>query len=274
MDYSEYDCKKPAVKPRIKAFADVFHENFKQYLVVGLLFALAIAPLVFFRYYVIAYKAELKQAIESGAMEADAIRNAYAMDNIFYAACTVLVLPIAVVAAGCAKAVKYSLWQLPTPFKDNFGEGIKENTWSFIVCFEINVVLCWVCNFVWNSNSNYEFWYYLPTIIYLVVLLPISLWFLCVTTVYKDKFGKRLSNAFKFSVSTPLFSLIATAGAFAPLALLFIADAWVQILVPLLLAAIWVVPSFLAWQLFTFKYFDKYVNAQAFPDLVDKGLKQ
>lgn len=274
MDYSEYDSKKPSIKPRIKAFADVFHENFKQYLIVGLLFVLAMAPLVFFRYYVIAYQTELKEAISSGAMEADAIRNYYAMNNIFYAACIVLVLPVALVAAGCSKAVKYTLWQMPTPFKDNFGEGVKENAWSFIACFEINVVLCWLCSFIWNANANYEFWYYLPTIVYVAVLLPASLWFLSATTVYKGGFFQRLTNSFKFYVSTLLQSLVATVGIFAPLALLFIAESWVQILVPFLFAAIWLVPSFLAWQLFTFKYFDKYVNATAFPDLVDKGLKQ
>ena len=92
--------------------------------------------------------------------------------------------------------------------------------------------------------------------------------------MYKDGFFQRLTNSFKFSVSTLLQSLVATVGIFAPLALLFIAESWVQILVPFLFAAIWLVPSFLAWQLFTFKYFDKYVNATAFPDLVDKGLKQ
>lgn len=274
MDYSEYDVKQPAVKSRVRAFADVFHENFKQYLIVGLLFALAMAPLVFFRYYVIAYQAELKSAIENGSVAADALHNVYAMDNLFYAACFVLVLPIALVAAGCAKAVKYTLWQLPTPFKDNFGEGVKENAWSFIACFEVNVALCWLCNFTWNSNADYELWYYLPVIVYVAVLLPMSLWFLSATTVYTDGIGVRLVNAFKLSTATLVPSLVATVGAFAPLALLFVAEGWVQIIVPFLYAVIWLVPSVLAWQLFTFKYFDKYVNASAFPDLVDKGLKQ
>lgn len=272
MDYSEYD-KTPEKKGRTEAFFDVLKKKYKYLFLLGVVFAFAAAPMVTFRYFTVVHEMEMNLAVADGSVsQGDALLSVNALQNLYYAVSLALVLLIAVVAAGAGKALKCLSWNEPTPFRENAGEGIKENVLNYCLCFLVNTLLLWMNNFVRNCNPSFSVWFYLPTAVWYLVALPVSLWFCSCTAVYKDKLFKTLSVAVKLYGKTMPMTLVMTLMLVAPLALLFIPVAWVQLAVPLAYALLYVPLALLAWTFYTNSVFDKYINATLFPDLVDKGL--
>jgi hypothetical protein len=266
--------KKRYVQKRSQAFLEVVKNKYKYLLLLGALFMLAAAPIITFRYLTIVHQIEVNAAVQAGEFSAnDGLLEVNALQNFYYAVSIALVLLPCLVLAGAAKVVKCFSWREPTPFKDNFGEGIKENVINYSICFIINVLLLWMNNFVRNCNVEFSVWYYLPTAVWYLVVLPVSMWFCASTAVYKDKFFKTLSVSAKLFGLTLFYTYAAEILLVWPLALLLIPVAWVQLAVPFIYTLLYLPLSLLALIYMADSAFDKYINAVSFPDLVNKGLK-
>lgn len=272
IDYSEYDGKKVG-KKRSEAFFEVVKTKYKYLLLLGALFVLAATPGVTFRYLTVVHEIEVDAAVAEGTMTAaEGLLEVNALQNLYYAVSIGLVVFLALVTAGALKVIKIFAWKEPTPFRDNFGEGIKENAINLGICFIVNVLLLWMNNFVRNSNPEFSVWFYLPTVGWYLIALPICMWFCAATAVYKDKLFKTLSVGAKlFGMTLPL-TLGAEILLVWPLALLLIPVAWVQLVVPLAYALLYLPVGLLVWAYIANSVFDKHINATSFPDLVDRGL--
>ncbi len=276
IDYKEYDPpEKPVVKKRTAAFFETAGNKWKYLLLLGVILTLSAAPAITLRYLTVVNEVHMNEEAAAGNItELEAAQSVNGLMNIGYLASLALCLLIALAAAGGAKYVKNTAWKEPYPFKSDFGEGVKENFLHFAPCFLMNVLLLWLCAFVRRSNPDFNFWYYVPTIGWAIIALPASLWFLAATTVYKEKFFKKLAVCLKLCFATLPQTLAMTALAVWPLALTLIPSVWVQIAIPAAYTLLYLPFAMLGWTYFTNKIFDKRINGTAFPQLVDKGLTE
>jgi hypothetical protein len=273
INYREYDPQNPP-KSRIGAYQRALKKYFWRLLAMGLLLTLACAPLITFNYLITVYKIGLDEEVAANTLTAqESLLALNSLQNIFYLCALLLCLLPALVVAGMAKALKCIAWKDPAPVRENFGGGIKENFLRFAPVFLINVLWLWVSNFTRNSNPDYNFVYYLPTVGWFIILLPLSAWYCSVSSVYKDKTYVLFMGSLKFYAKTLPLTLCFTCLAVLPLGLLlFMNVAWVQLVIPLLYTFLWLPPVMLACVFWANSVYDKYINVKSFPELVEKGL--
>jgi hypothetical protein len=273
IDYKEYD-QKEQPKSRVRAYGVALKKNVWKLLAMGFLLMLACAPLITFRYLITVYRFGLNEEVTAGQLtETQAVLAINSLQNIYYLCSLLLCLLPALVVAGMAKALKCMAWKDPAPVRENFGSGIKENFLRFAPIFILNVLLLWISNFTRNANPNNSFWYYLPTVGWFIIALPLSAWYCSVTSVYKDKTHILVAGSFKFYAKTLPITLCFTFLALLPLGIFLFANAaWVQLVVPLLYMLLWLPSVLLACVFWANSVYDKYINIKSFPELVEKGL--
>ncbi len=270
MDYKEYDTK-PQKRTRTEVFMECVKKNWKSLLIVGLLLALSLIPIVTFRFQVILHRAEMNEAVKNEIIsESDAFLSVTSLRNMFYMASFVLAIPVALIAAGISKAIKCLSWREMTSIKDSFGEGIKENWLYTLLTAILNIAYLWCVNFV--SNVNTFTLAHLPATVYLLAVLPWSMWIISANAIYRGTFLQTFKNSFVLMIKTYPLTVIMSILVIAPLLLLLLPFICLQVIVPFIYA-IYIPFVWLVWVLFTNAYFDKYININSFPDLVDRGLK-
>lgn len=260
-------------RSRPQALLDVLSTKYKQLILLGVIFAFSLAPIATYRFLIVAQSVELDGAVAAGNMTSqEALIALNAMQNQFYLICLLLVQFTAIALSGGAKVVKCLAFKESTPFRDNFGEGVRENALGYSCCLTANILVLWACNFVLNSKTDYSLWFYLPRVGWLLLIVPISLWFLSSVAVYKNKLIKTLSVSARLYALTMPSTLLFEVLAVSPFALLLLPTAIVQLLVPLLYALILLPVVALCWAFVANSGYDKYINAKSFPELVGKGL--
>ncbi len=270
MDYKEYDVK-PKKRSRSEVFLSGISSNFKGLVLSGLLLALALVGVITFRFLLILHEGEMMSAVSGGELTAqEASMSIASLRNMFYIACFPLIIPGAVVVGGICKAAKCIAWREKTPFRDNFGEGMKENSLFTILTILINVAILWCVGL--SADTQRGVYAYLPTAVWFLGIMPWSMWILAATAVYRGGYLLTVKNAFVLTVKTYPYTFIMTILMVLPLALLFIPWIYVQLIVPFAYA-VYLPFAWTAWVLFTNTFFDKYININLFPDLVDKGLE-
>ncbi len=271
MNYKEYDTK-PQKLTRTEAYGAAWKDKWKQLLLMGMLLTFALAPIVIFRYDVLAHQMEMLEAVEQNKLtEAQAQASVYSLKNVFFVASLVMALLVAVVCAGIAKACKCISWSELTSVKDNFGEGIKENSLRFCICFLGNALFLRLCGFVIDANGEDVFWRYFPYGVYFLLVLPWSLWFVACTAMYKGGFFGILRNAFALMCGH-YFSTVSFMALFMlPLVLMVIPVMWAQLV--LALYGVYFPYVYLGWVYYTNGIFDRHINREKFPELVDRGLE-
>ncbi len=271
MNYKEFDTK-PQKRTRVEVLLWAVKAKWKQLIVIGLLLAMSLAGIVTFRFLLLLHSEEMRLAAESEALSAvEAFNSVASLKNMFYIACFVLIIPACAVMAGLCKTAKYLSWREKVPIRETFGEGMKENFLHIAVAALVNVALLWCTGFVGTAYSESYVWKYFPAAGYIFLVLPITMWFFASTAVYKGSIAATLKNSFALTVKTYPLTLIMEALALLPLSALFIPNTYSQLAVPFLFAVY--LPFFwLLWVHFTNTFFDKYININQFPSLLDKGL--
>ncbi len=270
MNYKEYDVK-PKKRGRSEIFFSGISSNFKGLALSGFLLALAFVGVITFRFLMILHEGEMMSAVSGGELTVqEASLSIASLRNMFYMACFPLIIPGAVVMGGICKAAKCIAWREKTTFRDNFGEGMKENSLFIILTAIINVAILWCVGL--SASAQRGICAYLPTAIYFLGILPWNMWVLAATAVYRGGYLLTVKNAFVLTVKTYPYTFIMTILMTLPLALLFIPWIYMQLIVPFAYA-VYLPFAWIAWVLFTNVFFDKYINTNLFPNLVDKGLE-
>lgn len=113
---------------------------------------------------------------------------------------------------------------------------------------------------------------YIPTALFMVVILPSGLFAFSSQAVYQDKWRKIFKNGMKFAVYK--FSLSALFGLLfaAPFLLLELGMTYVSIIFPLVYFLLYLPLLQLVFTLYSLYVFDEMINIDQFPDLYQKGL--
>lgn len=172
--------------------------------------------------------------------------------------------------SGTVRVTRQMIWAEPLFFANDFADGIKQNWLTFCLCGFLVSLLNVYLAFAESSGGGLPA--YLPLGVVTIVVLPTALWMMAASSVYKIGIGKNITNSFVLYIKTPfvtwlfvaLFASVAIPGliGFVALRCIFLA-VFIVVLLPALV---------MLWQLVCYSYFDKFINKQAYPEIVDKGI--
>ncbi len=172
--------------------------------------------------------------------------------------------------SGTVRVTRQMIWAEPLFFANDFADGIKQNWLTFCLCGFLVSLLNVYLAFAESSGGGLPA--YLPLGVVTIVVLPTALWMMAASSVYNIGIGKNITNSFVLYIKTPfvtwlfvaLFASVAIPGliGFVALRCIFLA-VFIVVLLPAFV---------MLWQLVSYSYFDKFINKQAYPEIVDKGI--
>lgn len=172
--------------------------------------------------------------------------------------------------SGTVRVTRQMIWAEPLFFANDFADGIKQNWLTFCLCgFTISLLNVYIA---FAESSGGGFFAYLPLGVVAIVVLPTALWMMAASSVYNIGIGKNTTNSFVLYIKTPFVTwlfvaLFASVVMFDLIGFVAVRCICVAVFVVVLL------PVFtLLWQLVCYSYFDKFINKQAYPEIVDKGI--
>ena len=172
--------------------------------------------------------------------------------------------------SGMVRVTRQMIWAEPLFFANDFADGIKQNWLTFCLCgFTISLLNVYLA---FAESSGGGLLAYLPLGVVTIVVLPTAMWMMSASSVYNIGIGKNTTNSFVLYIKTPFITwlfvvLFASVAMFGLIGFVAVRCICVAVFVVVLL------PVFtLMWQLVCYSYFDKFINKQAYPEIVDKGI--
>ena len=267
-DYEEDDL--PSTRPEV--FWDVLKNQYRVLLGISLLLFLFALPFLGVHLYLDLQKAVTYQAFTVGSLAEDAYQDQIDMLNRLL----LITIPIGAMIfsiglAGAARIFKRLCFLQPVFFFDDFKKGIKENTWYFMGMAFLSSAIFSIFAWIRTLDSS-NFIYSILLALSLVIVYPAFLFFIPVASLYQTKFLTAVGISFRIYVRSFLPFLPFLLGFVAPLGVEFIPDVAIKYIV-LCLALVLVGPLLtLAFFLFSYWRFDKYINKERYPELVDRGV--
>lgn len=265
-------------KNRVEVFFDVVKLQWSNFLLYGLLFFVAFLPLNVLSINKIFAVSDLTDAIaiaqesqvETLKYQLSLVKDTYAL---MQGGAFVLVF---LFLAGFVKVVRQYAWGENVFFVSDFTQGFKSNCFQFVILGILFGVLFAFSSILynWAQETTKGFFESLclmvPACLFLLVVIPVVCYDIVATAIYKNNFFGNLKLAFSVAFANPVLSLVALLCCFAVCFLLLIPSVACIVIfraiIPFSLPFV-----LLAWTLFAFNQFDKYVNALHFPQLVGKG---
>lgn len=250
---------------RVEVFFDCLKQRYDIWFKMGIVlfvFALPILLVVILRdnaYSIMAQNDELT------ADKILATKETFALINL---------LPLIIFSVGLAgvmKVVRQLVWGEGIFFFEDFKSGVKQNAIIYIFIFAVYGLVKMLVIYV-ESLIPVEIVNRIPTAVLAVTLLPIAMFTLTATVIYKDGFLKVFASSVKFYVKNAPITLafvIILAAAFCVEYIPYVVAKYAVIAVVIIV----LLPMYLiAWSLFANSVFDKMVNISLYPEYVDKGV--
>lgn len=179
---------------------------------------------------------------------------------------------LAVGLAGATRVIRQLAWGEPIFFFSDFKQGVKESSLRFVVIFAICALLNFVREFCQRWLSSIFILSLVPFVLLIFIVLPVALWMLSQSTIYKVSFCRSFSNGIAFYGKTLLQTLATVVVACLAWFITLISAIIVKYVV-FALVIVLLVPAYLIfWFLFSSSIFDQYINKTNFPDFYDKGV--
>lgn len=174
--------------------------------------------------------------------------------------------------AGAVRIIRQLIWGEPVFFWSDFSQGIKQNAGKYVAIFAIVAVVNLISVICIRWLNNVPIVNYIPLVVLIVIVFPIGFYVLAQSAVYDVKFGKSIANGIAFFGKTIWQTLCFALIAIAFGLLRFIPAIIVKYVVIVVCETILLPMYVMAGMLFCCSVFDKYLNANAYPELYDKGV--
>ena len=173
--------------------------------------------------------------------------------------------------SGVMYIIRQLVWYEGMFFFSDFFEGIKKNwkayTASFFALGIYNVELTML-----NYRQLSEMWYGIYLGVGLLLVIPIVIFILLMSLIYKFSFRGSVRNAFLLymrSITKTLLAELSIVLAFVPMGITHVVFKYIVLLVFVLFL---LPPILMGVVLYGFSLFDKYINKEQYPELVNKGI--
>ena len=252
---------------RVEVFFDVIKQRYDVLLKIGVLLLVFLLPFLMVK--LIEQAAYINLISADNASENDII-------SLQLSVSIVNVGPIVFFGfglSGVMKIIRNLVWYEPIFFFKDFRSGQRQNKLIYIFVFLIYGLISVLIKYL-NGIIENNFLKTIPVGLCLALLLPIGMYILSATVVYKDGFVSLLKSAVVFFIKTVPISflfVLVLSGAFCVELIDHIIIRYVLIVFVILIC----LPMYLlAWTLYSHKIFDKMVNYKIYPGYVDKGINR
>lgn len=174
--------------------------------------------------------------------------------------------------AGVSRVIRQLIWGEPIFFRTDFRKGVRQSAGTYAAVAAVSSgVWCLyaLCDAFFTVPAPVAC---LPLGILLFALIPVALYMLSQSTVYRVGFARSAANGLAFYLrniwQSLLFTLLAAAVCLFGL-LPFTVAKYLGVALLIMLA----VPLFwMAWLLYSNRVFDVFINRDSFPEYFDKGV--
>ncbi len=174
--------------------------------------------------------------------------------------------------SGLTRVIRQLLWGEGVFFKADFSTGVKQNGLIYSL-FGVVCGLVDFCCYIVRMSKMQVVWQVLPQVISLVLLLPIVAFILSYETVYADSVWKTTKNSFLLYFKMVPQTLVALIVAMSPCFLVLISNILLKYLLLIVVILLFSPLCLMEWQLYCYGVFDKYINAYAYPEILNKGIE-
>ena len=257
---SKKDCNRSNLPHnRFEVFFDCIKQRYDVLALCGILILISSIPFVTIKIFSI-------MAIQN--MDSNEISQFLTISSLIEIPLTLL---IAVAISGCVRVIKRLIWAEPIIFWFDFKEGVKQNYKYYIATTAILSVLNYL-NSLTFATLDSSLINRIPSLIFITIIVPISLYTYSQSAVYNEKYSKLLSNGLLIYIKTVPISLLFS---------LLLSSVQLIVYIPIVSYQIiaWVLVFFflcpmymMAWLLYSFNKFDKLINQYQYPEIVGKGI--
>lgn len=211
--------------------------------------------------------------VSDGELTAEEYAQRLSGADLVFNAVNIVCLAVASVGfAGAARVFRQLIWGEAVFFRNDFITGIKSNGKAFLLIFVLAGAVLWIDNTVGSLQFPVEIVKYIPLGISVVFLLPPALFVLSQTVVYNNSASTSLKNACILYIKSAPVTVLFLVVLILPVFTQFIPLVFVKYGV-LLFITLFLLPLYLlAWLLFSFSLFDKFINKENFPELYGRGI--
>lgn len=261
---------------RRDVFRDVLKNRWKDLLKVGALLLLFSLPLLVFGAVGEINAANIYAEYKNGAISAETYATEVAASNGAFALIKIIgYLIFSVGIAGSARVLRQIIWDEPLFFFEDFKDGIKIYGGQFALAMFLYGLCAYTA--VFFSSATNGILYAIALGLGVFILLPAMFFWLSARTVYASRIGENIRNGFMFYVRTLFKSIGMLLLAFLPFILEYILEFFglynfIFKYSYLLICTFLFLPlGIMLWLLYTYSVFDKYINAELFPEILHKG---
>ncbi len=263
---------------RREVFFDVLKLYWSKFLLYGILMLICSLPLIFIFITQTDINTEILNeiAISEAGEQLESLTYKYLQSQVTFALLSGLCwLPVFIFLSGLSKVIRQHGFEECVVFRSDCADGFKSNCLQMLplgIIFSACYAFSWISySFSQEADSIPQcIALVIPIGIFILVLLPITMYSIPLISVYSNKFGRVLKTAFIISVSRPLPTLLALTCTFAIFALLFVKQiVWLMIFC--IIIALLSPTILFGWFLFCFDQFDIMINKNQYPELVGRG---
>lgn len=261
---------------RKEVFFDIIKTRFTDILKLGgfiLLFCLPILAVEFFSQMI---ATDYYRQFESGKITKDVVLGLISsLSNFTNLALIPCFIILSIAFCGAFRLLKRLVWAESIDFAPDFALGIKSNFKHFAIVFLIIGILNFVINYSLNilMLTNAQTAVKVATALSLALaaaLSPTIIFMMSITTIYSLPFKNTIKNSFILYMKTAPKTFLLMLLSFIPFLLLLIPNIILQ-LSSILLLSLGCPFVLTIWILYSCKIFDKFINNEFYPDIVNKG---
>ena len=265
---------------RFEVFFDLLKTRWRLFLLIGAIFFLFFLPLLGSLAAESLFSSSLYASFLSGETTESAYRaNLFSLRCAFLAIDFFLFLLLSLPFSGFARVYRLLVHYEMLDFKSDFFKGVKDNFLHTFFLFLLASVLFCLSSLLatyFMASGSKGFWqtvaFFAPIFIFLLVFFPSFALSYCQIPFYSSPFSLTLKNGFKLYASFLFQSLLFAALLIAPCFLLLLGNFYVLLISFGLFPLIYLPLSLLCLFLSSVSIFDKAINKNEYPELVDKGI--
>ncbi len=261
---------------RRDVFRDVLKNRWKDLLKLGALLLLFSLPLLVFVAVSEINAANIYAEYKNGAISAETCASEVAASNGAFALIKIIgYIIFSVGIAGSARVLRQIIWDEPLFFFEDFKDGIKIYGGQFALAMFLYGLCAYTA--VFFSSATNGILYAIALGLGVFILLPAMFFWLSERTVYASRIGENIRNGFMLYVRTLFKSIGMLLLAFLPFILEYVLEFFglynfIFKYSYLLICTFLFLPlGIMLWLLYTYSVFDKYINAELFPEILHKG---
>ena len=258
---------------RKEVFFDCIKNRSRYLFYCGLIVFITIIPIIIIYFLKNIYLGALLEELNQGNITNDDYKSGMMTYLLIYDGLIVLSsFIVSLSISGLTRVVRQIAWEEPLFFFKDFGDGIKMNYKHISIHVFVLALIYLVSDISIYIQMRFALLSYIPYGIFYLIAIPMALYNISQTNVYLVSNIKATKNSLLFLLKTVpvciLFSAILALALFVG----FIPNIAIKILIYVLLVILLFPLYYLAWFLYSCSIFDKYLNVNYYPEIVDKGI--